>query len=71
MSTVEEIKAAIASLPAEEVGQVQAWLADYAERRWDEQIERDEQSGRLDALLDRALREHQAGRTRPGQPGFR
>lgn len=65
MSTVEEITAAIERLPAEEVIRVRAWLAEYAERLWDEQIERDERAGRLDALIDRALEEHRAGRTRP------
>jgi hypothetical protein len=65
MSTVEEITAAIERLPAEQVARVRAWLAEYAERRWDDQIERDEREGRLDALIDRALEEHRAGRTRP------
>jgi len=65
MSTVEEITAAIAQLPEDQVSRVRAWLEDRAERRWDEQIERDERSGRLDALIDRALEEHRAGRTRP------
>lgn len=36
-----------------------------AERAWDEQMERDERAGRLDALMDRAIEEHRAGRTRP------
>jgi hypothetical protein len=65
MSTVEEITTAIERLSADEVARVQAWLAEYAERLWDEQIERDERAGRLDALIDRALEEHRAGRTRP------
>jgi hypothetical protein len=65
MSTVEEITAAIERLPADQVARVRAWLAEYAERLWDEQIERDERTGRLDALIDRALEEHRAGRTRP------
>jgi len=65
VSTVEEITAAIAQLPADQVDRVRAWLADYAERRWDEQIEQDERAGRLDALIGRALEEHRAGRTRP------
>ncbi len=65
MSTVEEITTAIAHLSADEVARVQAWLAEYAERLWDEQVERDERAGRLDALIDRALEEHRAGRTRP------
>jgi hypothetical protein len=65
MSTVEESTAAIERLPASDVARVRAWLVEYAERLWDEQIERDERAGRLDALIDRALEEHSAGRTRP------
>jgi hypothetical protein len=65
MSTVEEITAAIERLPADQVARVRVWLAEYAERLWDEQIERDERNGRLDVLIDRALEEHRAGRTRP------
>lgn len=65
MSTVEEITAAIEQLSADEVARLRAWLAEFAERRWDEQIERDANAGRLDALIDKALEEHRAGRTRP------
>lgn len=65
MSTVEEITTAIAQLPADQVNRIRAWLADYADQMWDDQIERDEQSGRLDSLIERALEEHRAGRTRP------
>lgn len=65
MSTVEEITAAIEQLPADEVARVRAWLAEHAERLWDAQIERDEQSGRLDSLIDKAINEHRAGRTKP------
>jgi hypothetical protein len=65
MSTVEEITAAIRQLPKDDVARVQIWLEDFAERLWDEQIERDERAGRLDALIDKALEEHRAGRTRP------
>jgi hypothetical protein len=65
MSTVEEITTAIAQLPPEQVAQIRAWLAEFEERRWDEQIAQDEREGRLDALAERALAEHRAGRTRP------
>ena len=65
MKTVESITAAIAELPPEQVAQIRAWLAEQVEAEWDAQIERDERSGRLDALADRALAEHRAGRTRP------
>jgi hypothetical protein len=65
MSTVEAITAAIAQLPPEQVAQVRAWLAEYDERQWDEQIEQDERAGRLDTLAERALAEYRSGRTRP------
>ncbi|HJT78685.1 MAG TPA: hypothetical protein VJ739_15890 [Gemmataceae bacterium] len=65
MNTVEAITNAIAQLPPEEVARVRAWLAEYDERQWDEQIARDERAGRLNALAERALEEHRAGRTRP------
>ena len=65
MSTVEEITAAIQHLPADDVARVRAWLAEFTEQLWDEQIERDERAGRLDALIDKALDEHRDGRTRP------
>jgi hypothetical protein len=65
MSTVEEITNAIAQLPPQEIARIRAWLVEYEERAWDEQIEQDERAGRLDALAERALAEHRAGRTRP------
>ena len=65
MNTVEAITAAIAALPPEQVAQIRAWLDERAEAEWDAQIERDERAGRLNALADRALAEHKAGRTRP------
>ena len=65
MSTIEEITAAIQQLSADDVARVRAWLAEFTEQLWDEQIEYDERTGRLDALIDKALDEHRAGRTRP------
>jgi len=57
-NTVESITAAIAELPPAEVAQVREWLAgwsEHAEAEWDNQIEADERSGRLDTLADQAL----------------
>ncbi len=65
MTTVEEITAAIEHLSADDVARVRAWLAEFAERLWDQQIERDERAGRLDVLIDKALEEHRIGQTRP------
>jgi hypothetical protein len=65
MNTVEAITAAIAQLPPDQIAQVRAWLAERDEAAWDTQIEQDERAGRLNALADKALAEHRAGRTRP------
>ena len=65
MSTVEEITTAIAALPPEQVAQIRAWLDERAEAEWDARIEQDVREGRLNALAERALAEHKAGRTRP------
>ncbi len=65
MSSFEEITAAIAALPPDQVARVRAWLDERAEAEWDAQIEQDERQGKLNALAERALAEHRAGRTRP------
>ena len=65
MTTVEAITSAITQLPPDQLAQLRAWLAEYDERQWDEQIALDERAGRLDVLAERALVEHRAGRTRP------
>ncbi len=65
MATVEAITTAIAELPPEQVAQIRDWLEERAAAEWDAQIEQDERSGRLNALAERALAEHRAGRTRP------
>lgn len=65
MRTVEDITAAIAQLPPEQVAQIRAWLAERAQAEWDAQIEQDERAGRLDTLAEQALAEHRAGRTTP------
>jgi hypothetical protein len=45
--------------------ELDAWLAEQPERDWDERIAQDERLGHLDALIDAAIEEHRAGRTRP------
>jgi hypothetical protein len=65
MTTIDEITTAITELPRKEEAQIRAWLNERAETEWDLQIEEDERSGRLDALVERALSEHRTGRTQP------
>lgn len=49
--SAKEIEAAITQLSAEDLAELAAWFADYHARVWDQQIERDLDTGRLDALL--------------------
>ena len=64
MSTVEQIEAAILKLSPQEIGQLADWVLDLDEQRWDEQIERDIQAGKLDFLAQEALAEFEAGNCR-------
>lgn len=65
MTTVEEITAAIAELPPEQIARIRDWLEQRTAAEWDVQIEQDEREGKLEALADQALEEHRTGRTRP------
>ena len=64
MNTVQQIEEAILQLSSEEFRTLADWLIEIDQRRWDEQFERDVQSGRLDALANEAIEDFKAGRTR-------
>lgn len=64
MSTLEQIEAAILTLPPDEFQRLRQWFADLDYQRWDEQIEQDIAEGRLDALAEEAIAEFKAGRCR-------
>jgi BioD-like phosphotransacetylase family protein len=63
--SVQEIEHAITELSPKELAELSAWLADYQAKVWDEQIERDLDTGRLDALLDEVDAEYEAGEAKP------
>ncbi len=66
MAIVEILEAQVQQLGSAEFQQFNAWFAQYkAEREadvWDEQIERDVTTGKLDALANRARTHRKAGR---------
>ena len=64
MPNVEEIQAAIKSLPEPEYARLRRWFAERDWRRWDRQIEADSRSGKLDRLLGEALDEKAHGKLR-------
>jgi hypothetical protein len=64
MSNVNQIKAAIEALPEEEYAQLRQWFSERDWGKWDEQIEADSESGKLDFLIQEALDEKTQGNLR-------
>jgi hypothetical protein len=63
MTTILDIQAAIRALPDEEFGAFSSWFEQYEEERWDRQIERDQKSGPLRSLMEKARSDVEAGRS--------
>ncbi|MBE9007493.1 hypothetical protein IQ259_21090 [Fortiea sp. LEGE XX443] len=64
MSNLEQIEAAILSLPSNEFEKLRLWFLDLDYERWDEQIEQDIEDGKLEALAQEAIAEFEAGHCR-------
>ncbi len=65
MGKVENIEQQVQALSHEELAQFRAWFLEFDLAAWDRQIGRDARAGKLDALADKALRDHAAGKTKP------
>ena len=65
MGKIERIEEEIQTLSPEELAQFRAWFLEYDWALWDRQIERDAETGHLDELAAKALRDHAAGKTTP------
>jgi hypothetical protein len=68
MSRVEEIQAAIDNLPPEDYGKLAEWFRARENAQWDQQMDRDSETGRLDALFEEAEAESCQGRLREWPP---
>jgi hypothetical protein len=66
--SVEELQAAIAQLPAEELDRFSQWFEEFLADQWDQQIEADIEAGRLDAAGRRADEDFESGRCTPLLP---
>ncbi len=64
MSTLEQIEAAILTLPSNELDELKQWFADLDYQRWDEQLEQDILGGKLEALAQEAIDEFNSGQCR-------
>jgi hypothetical protein len=65
MGKIEIIEQEIQALSAEELARFRAWFLEFDWAAWDRQLERDVSSGKLDALAEKALRDHASGKTTP------
>ncbi len=50
--SIQEIESAIKMLSTKELANLTTWLIDYHEKIWDQQIEDDLDSGKLDQLIE-------------------
>ena len=64
MGNVKAIEDAVESLPPTELAEFRRWFAEFDSNAWDEQIEEDAGSGKLDHLAAEALADYRAGSTR-------
>ena len=65
MSKVEKIEQQLKGLSPKELAEFRAWFVEFDWAAWDRQLERDTAGGKLDALGEKALRDHAAGKTTP------
>jgi hypothetical protein len=63
MSRIEKIEEQVKDLTPEELNAFRKWFASYDAEVWDAQIEVDSKNGKLRSLVERALRDHEAGRS--------
>ena len=62
MTKLEDITKAVEQLSPEEMAQFREWFEELQARLWDEQIERDAKSGKLDRLADKWRSDFAAGK---------
>ena len=64
MNNLPEIEMAIKQLPENDIRQLAIWLQGYLDEVWDQQIEADFTSGKLDRLIAQAESEIAANQVR-------
>ena len=64
MSEVEQLEKKVQSLSPQELSLFRAWFVEFDAQAWDRQIEADQKSGKLKALVEEARAEYKAGKAR-------
>jgi hypothetical protein len=63
MSRVERVEGEVKNLSPEELKAFRDWFACFDAAAWDQEIEADADNGKLRSLAERALKDHDAGRS--------
>ena len=63
MGDVEKLERQVKDLSPEELAAFREWFLAYDWEVWDRQLEQDVAAGKLDALAEKALRDHAAGKS--------
>lgn len=61
---VEELEKEVQQLSPDQLRQFRAWYEEFDSDKWDEQIEEDARSGKLDDIASQALQDHKAQKTK-------
>jgi hypothetical protein len=64
MGELESIEKQIERLDDDAFARLRTWFIEYDHSRWDRQIEADSAAGKFDSLVEEALAEYRAGKTR-------
>lgn len=64
MIQVELLEQYIAELDDNSFSKLRDWINEFDQIRWDKKLEADSNAGKLDFLINTALAEHEAGKTR-------
>ena len=64
MRKIEEIEDDIEKLSSQELKAFRRWFIDFDALQWDEQIQEDVKSGKLDNLANEALNDFRAGKAK-------
>ena len=63
MGKLEQLEQQIQNLSKEELAQFRAWFLEFDWENWDRQLECDVAASKLDALGEKALRDHASGKS--------
>lgn len=64
MTKIQTIENEVKSLNSEELAEFRNWFLEFDSEAWDDQVEGDAHSGKLDQLAQEALEEHERGESK-------